>query len=168
MPHPIHRRAGREAQSALRIEFRSEPAQMRKTGLAAVTALHLQLGRVMTDGTFSHSCLTTSALLMILHLCAFHASHERTLERPVTFDAPGFSEFRGGVSSFSCTGRGHGDVTAFDQEFPNTKENGVPSGGGGRSSLLPRLRTLSRVSAARSSLTPQSDTDPSHRFLVAS
>lgn len=117
--------------------FETEPPQMRKTGLAAVTALHLQLGRVMTDRTFSHSCCTTNALFTTLYLCVFFhtRSHERTLERPLTFDTLGFSvPGDGGGASAVCL-HSHKTETSltltltltpsFDQEFPNMKENAV-------------------------------------------
>lgn len=47
-----------KAQSYDGIRFRTEQPQMRKTGLAAKTAVYLQLGRVMTDRTFSHSFIS--------------------------------------------------------------------------------------------------------------
>lgn len=141
MPRPIHRRAGREAQSGLRIEFRSEPPQMRKTGPAAVTALHLQLGRVMTDRTFSHSCSTTNALLATLCLCVFHTSHERSLERPLTFDTLGFAVVGGGVSSFFLHSQNTENIT--DQE------NSVPSGGRSSSRDCARYRVSAAPAARR-------------------
>lgn len=83
---------------------------MRKTGLAAGTALYLQLGRVMTDRTFLHSCFTTNALLVILDLCIFI----RVMRELCSGRSPLISSV-GGASSFLAFTK-HGNITDFDPE----------------------------------------------------
>lgn len=73
MTCPMQRQTKWKAQSHCGLRFHPESPQMRKTGIAAKAAVHLQLGRVMTDSTF-HLCTTTEISSVLS--CFWPSTHQ--------------------------------------------------------------------------------------------